>query len=171
MTNAGQRNSGKYWLSQLVQIVVIVTLISVALDWYRTKDIKLQQAPELKALRSDGQYVDVTEKSHEAPVVVYFWATWCPPCKFVSPSVSWLSDYYQVIGVSGSSGSDERVKQIMHSKGYQFNNINDPSGQIMQAWEIGVTPTIYILKDGEIESVTTGVSTPIGILLRIWLAR
>lgn len=171
MTNAGQRNSGKYWLSQLVQIVVIVTLISVALDWYRTKDIKLQQAPELKALMSDGQYVDVTEKSHEAPVVVYFWATWCPPCKFVSPSVSWLSDYYQVIGVSGSSGSDERVKQIMHSKGYQFNNINDPSGQIMQAWEIGVTPTIYILKDGEIESVTTGVSTPIGILLRIWLAR
>lgn len=171
MTNAGQRNSGKYWLSQLVQIVVIVTLISVALDWYRTKDIKLQQAPELKTLMSDGQYVDVTEKSHEAPVVVYFWATWCPPCKFVSPSVSWLSDYYQVFGVSGSSGSDERVKQIMHSKGYQFNNINDPSGQIMQAWEIGVTPTIYILKDGEIASVTTGVSTPIGILLRIWLAR
>ncbi len=102
--------------------------------------------------------------------MVYFWATWCPACKFVSPSVSWLSDYYEVVTVSGASGPQERVDQFMQAKGYQFNNINDPKSSIMQEWSISVTPTIYVLKDGEVSSITTGVTTPIGILARIWMA-
>lgn len=170
MSAENPRKSWKHWLIQVLQIVLIVTVISVAMDWYRTKDIPKQNAPALSALMSDGQYVDVIEKSYEEPVVVYFWATWCPACKFVSPSVSWISDYYSVMGVSGASGNNERVEQFMRSQNYQFNNINDPRNQIMQEWKIGVTPTIYILKNGEITSITTGVSTPFGILARIWLA-
>ncbi|MGP8307669.1 protein disulfide oxidoreductase [Vibrio sp. YIC-376] len=170
MTSVKNRKSWKYWLSQLVQIILIVTVVSVAMDWYRTKDIPEQEPPALRALMNNGQYVDVIEKSHEAPVVVYFWATWCPACKFVSPSVSWLSDYYTVVGVSASSGNNERVEQFMRYKDYRFENINDPKSHIMQRWKVAVTPTIYVLKNGEIMSITTGVTTPIGILARIWLA-
>ncbi|MBR9789160.1 MAG: protein disulfide oxidoreductase [Vibrionaceae bacterium] len=170
MSSRSHRKSWQHWLIQLLQIVIIVTVVSVGMDWYRTKDIPKQNAPALSAFMSNGQYVDVIEKSHEEPVAVYFWATWCPACKFVSPSVNWLSEHYSVIGVSGSSGSNERVEQFMRSKDYKFDNINDPKSQIMKAWKVGVTPTIYIIKDGEISSITTGISTPVGILARLWLA-
>jgi thiol-disulfide isomerase/thioredoxin len=165
-----KRKSLKYWLSQALQMVLMVTVISVAMDWYRTKDIPKEQAPPLSAIMADGEFVDVIAKSHEEPVVVYFWATWCPACKFVSPSVSWLSDYYEVVAVSGASGPEERVQKFMQAKDYQFDNINDPKSSIMQEWSISVTPTIYVLKDGKVSSITTGVTTPIGILARIWMA-
>jgi len=30
----------------------------------------------------------------EKPVLVYFWASWCGPCRLVSPSIDWVSDTY-----------------------------------------------------------------------------
>ncbi|ELA7134751.1 protein disulfide oxidoreductase [Vibrio parahaemolyticus] len=171
MSSTKQRRTFRYWLVQIVQVVLIVTAISIAMDWYRTKDIPKQEAPPLSSVLSDGEYFDAIAQSHEQPVVIYFWATWCPACKFVSPSVSWLSDDYAVVGVSGSSGPNERVAQFMQAKEYRFENINDPSSDIMREWKISVTPTIYILRNGEVTSITTGITTPIGILARLWLAR
>ncbi len=170
MTATNERKSRGRLLGQIVPIVLIVSVVSVVLDWYRTLNLPIEEPPPLRALMDNGQYVDVIEKSHEEPVVIYFWAVWCPACSFVSPSVNWVSDHYTVVAVSGSSGNNHRVEQFMRAKDYQFNNINDPKSKIMQDWKISVTPTIYILKDGEIDSVTTGISTPMGILARIWLA-
>ncbi|TVQ44371.1 MAG: thioredoxin [Gloeocapsa sp. DLM2.Bin57] len=30
----------------------------------------------------------------EQPVLAYFWASWCGPCRLVSPSIEWVSKEY-----------------------------------------------------------------------------
>lgn len=143
--------------------------LSAAMDWYRSQDIPLESAPALVSNGPTGEKIDVIALSYEKPVVVYFWATWCSICKFVSPTVDWVSDYYPVVAVSGASGSDARVEAFMKAHDYQFTNVNDERSQWFRRWGITVTPTLFIVRDGQIKSVTTGITTPPGLLARLWL--
>ena len=60
--------------------------------------------------------------------------------------MSWLSDDYAVVGVSGSSGPNERVAQFMQAKEYRFENINDPSSDIMREWKISVPEEKFTMR-------------------------
>ena len=126
-------------------------------------------APPAITVVNPAALVDLVEASRGKVLVVSFWATWCPVCKCVSPTVDWVSQYYPVVAVSGASGPVERVEAFKQSQGYQFTNVNDEKSELFREWGISMTPTIFIVKDGKIESVTTGITTPPGLLARLWL--
>ena len=157
------------FVKELLIYVLVAITIALLVDWYRTKDIPKQVAPALYGQTLSGDQIDVIELSHQQPVVVYFWATWCPACKFVSPSVDWLSQYYPVVTVAGASGPNERVATFLQHSDYQFDTISDTKSALFQQWSIQVTPTIAIIRDGQVASITTGITTPPGLLARVWL--
>ncbi|NOH78287.1 protein disulfide oxidoreductase [Vibrio sp. RE86] len=163
-----KKSFGK-WVKELSLYLVLAIVITTAVDIYRSQSVPIESAPDLLGYDTNGEVIDVIEMSHQSPVVVYFWATWCPACKFVSPTVDWVSQYYPVVAVSGASGPIERVEAFKQSHDYQFTNVNDENSQLFREWGISVTPTIFIVKDGKIESVTTGITTPPGLLARLWL--
>ncbi len=161
----------KRWSKELLSILLIVGVISAAMDFYRSQSMPQGNAIPMVGTSIQGEEIDLIELSKQGePVIVYFWATWCGACKFVSPSVDWLAKSHNVVSVSLSSGPDERVSRYLQAKDYSFDVLNDTSGQIGRDWAISVTPTIAIIKDGEIKSITTGVTTPLGIWLRAALA-
>ena len=50
----------------------------------------------------------------QTPVLVYFWASWCGPCRLVSPSVSKIADSYRdslkVVKLEVDPNPDARTK-------------------------------------------------------------
>jgi predicted transcriptional regulator len=58
----------------------------------------------------------------------------------------------------------------MDNSDYSFPVINDDKGSISRSWGVSATPSIVIIKDGEISFITTGVSTPPGLWLRMLFA-
>ncbi|MCC4832696.1 protein disulfide oxidoreductase [Shewanella sp. 1_MG-2023] len=157
-------------IKQLGIMLLLFLVVSTAVDLWRGKDIPTQDLPHISALDLDGNLVDVMAMSQEAPVLVYFWGTWCPVCNFVSPSVDILSDYYPVVSVAMSSGSDERLAHFLDDKGYTLSTINDKQSFLAREWSVQVTPTVMVFKDGELVHYTTGFTSLPGMWWRMVFA-
>lgn len=76
----------------------------------------------------------------EAPVVVDFWATWCGPCKMVSPVIEDLANEFE--------GKTSVCKLNV-----------DEMPDIASQYKIMSIPTVMIFKNGEVIDKAVGVRT------------
>ena len=69
-------------------------------------------------------------------------------------------------------GFDDEVtlEKWLTRKKLALPTVNDPSGQLARQWDIQVTPTLVVISQGEVKSVTTGWTSGWGMRLRLWLA-
>ncbi|MDB2385830.1 protein disulfide oxidoreductase [Shewanella sp.] len=158
------------WAKQLMQMLVVFTLFSVALDLWRSRDIPTDNLPDLQAVTLNGNSVDILAMSYQEPVLVYFWGTWCPVCSFVSPSVDIMASQYSVVTVAMHSGANEKLSQYLKHKQYDFAVINDEKGQLSHHWSVNVTPTLMVIKNGQLQFYTSGFTSLPGMWWRMLLA-
>ncbi|MGF1786250.1 protein disulfide oxidoreductase [Photobacterium swingsii] len=164
-------SSVKKWAKEGFTLLLIMLIVSTAMDWWRNQSIPQNTLAPTVYTAINGEQYDPVSLSYEKPVLLYFWATWCGICKFVSPTINWMNDDYTVISVAMTSGENDRLNAYMNYHDYQFPVVNDPSGQLGHQWGIAATPTVMVLRDGKILSSTTGISTPPGIWARMALAK
>jgi len=67
----------------------------------------------------------------EQPVLVYFWASWCGPCRLVSPSVDWAAGTYS-----------DRLKVVKMEI--------DPNPDTVKKYQIEGVPALLLFKEGEV---------------------
>ncbi|USN99834.1 MAG: TlpA family protein disulfide reductase [Phycisphaeraceae bacterium] len=86
--------------------------------------------------------------------VLYFWGTWCMPCKEFSPLVSDLVDRFEgepvkVFGLPYRERDEQAVRDAM--KGYKHTLLLNPGGKPIscdttaRAYKVRVVPTIYVI--------------------------
>jgi thioredoxin 1 len=88
---------------------------------------------------SDEQF-NTEVLSQTQPVMVYFWADWCGPCKLVSPSIDWASQNYTdrlkvvKLPVDGNPKSVKTyaVEGVPAIRLFQ-------AGQLIHSWEGAIT--------------------------------
>jgi thiol-disulfide isomerase/thioredoxin len=167
---ADKPKSGKIkkWQLAALWLVAIVT-VPLLIDSWRHSEVP-ETVPRELLLDLNGARVDLFQMSQEKPVLLYFWASWCPVCKAVSPAVAALRDEYPVVTVALSSGSREQVLSSARESGLGSRIVNDEGGDIARAWDVRGTPTVAVLYQGRVTSMTSGITTPPGISMRLWLA-
>jgi thiol-disulfide isomerase/thioredoxin len=160
-----RRPIGRYLLEGLVIIALII-----GINTWRSRDAVSGQAPALSGTTLQGNVYKLAEKP-EQPVLVHFWATWCPVCKLQESNIQSIAGDYPVITVAMSSGTDEEIRTHMQKEELSLDVINDESGIISNNWGVKGVPTTFILDtSGEIRFVETGYTTTVGLRIRRWLA-
>ena len=96
---------------------------------------------------ADDDFAAVAERA-SIPVLVDFWATWCGPCRMVSPALEQLAT--------------ERVGVIKLVKVDV-----DGAPALGQRFQIQAVPTLLVLRGGEVAARQAGAA-PVAVLRR-WL--
>jgi len=156
----------KPFILNLLGAVIIFIVISTALDYWRGKHLPEGNIPTAEYTDINGQVFNLNTLTHNELTIVYFWATWCGPCKVTSPSIKQLAKHYSVVTIAMASGEDAKLRSYFKDNALPI--INDDSQAISKQWGVQVTPTILFIKNKQILGHTTGISGLPGLWLRAW---
>jgi thiol-disulfide isomerase/thioredoxin len=161
--------TARRWLRRAAEVVVVLLLILGVRAWQQS-GVASGPAPALTGALLDGKPVALTAFAGR-PVLVHFWATWCPICRAEQGSIDALARDTPVITVAMQSGDRNAVVQHLHNEALSFPVLNDPDAVVAAQWGVRAVPASFIVDSaGQIRYVEVGYTTGIGLRLRLWLA-
>ena len=148
---------------------VLIAAVLYAVHWYQTRDLAAGVLPVVVARTLEGEPVDVTQLPR--PLLIHFWATWCPVCRAEEDSIQSISRDHAVLGIALEDGPPESVRRYMAEHGLTFPTIQDADGSIGRRFGVKGVPTSFVIDaDDRIRFVSMGYTTEWGLRLRLWWA-
>ena len=96
------------------------------------------QTQHHNAVRLDADNFEREVLNSEQPVLVDFWAEWCPPCKAIGPAIEELAAEFEGIAIVGKVDVDANQA-------------------LAQRYAIASIPALLFFKDGQVVDRVQGV--------------
>src|SRR5205807_10025737 len=130
------------------------------------------KAPFVAGEDVDGKSVDLGQYVGRQPVVLEFWATWCPLCNALEPSLRAAHARYGrtvrflAIGV-GVNQSPASIKRHLAEHPLPFPVLYDAAGAAVRAYQAPTTSYIDVMNNGGTVTYTgTGAEQDTAAALR-----
>ena len=101
------------------------------------------------------------------PVILHFWATWCPYCKKLQPKLVEMQKKYQdhdvqLVGISFNEDPGATPQDVLNNRGHNITTAVDGDKIAEMYGVVGTPTTFYINKKGNIifKSTSSDVSDP-----------
>ena len=120
------------------------------------KELVGKKAPSCVAPKVGGQLVSL-ENYKNKPLVLNFWASWCPPCRDETPGMERIWRKYEdqgvvILGINVQDGEKEAERYISEF-GVTFSNALDLDGSITVDYGVTGLPVTFFIDN---DSVVTG---------------
>ncbi len=159
----------KRLLILIISTLLIFTLSSctqkntVAEKSEQTTVANENRLPDFTVYTEDGNAVTLYEKLSK-PVVVNFWATWCPPCQSEMPAFDELYKEYgndiefmMIDLTDGQRDTVESVKAFLSEKDYSFPVYYDTDMNAATTYGVSSIPmTVFIDENGNMINYKVG---------------
>ncbi len=144
---------------------ILLFIFANIISYLRKPELPSTQLPRLEMQLLDGSEY-VVKKGR--PLVLHFWATWCPTCKLEASNIERVSKIYDVLSIAVNSGDDLKIQKYMTEKNLSFKVVNDKEGLWAKQFKVEVFPTTFIYDaKGELRFTDVGYTTTAGLFARV----
>jgi len=159
------------WLRIFFEVAIIAALIFGIRAWQH-KDMVSGVAPPFQSVLIDGKTINLEDYRGE-PLLLHFWAEWCPFCKLEEGTITKLQDDWQVLTVAYQSGDREEVLKHMNKQQIQsWPTIIDQDSRLANSYGVKGVPTSMVLDgNGNIRFTEIGLTSSWGLRARLWWAK
>ena len=159
----------KKYIKEGFVFIVLLTVASNVISYYRAMDLNKEKLDIKSFELLDGTTYHV---SGNRPLLVHFWATWCPTCKFEAPNIEKISKDYDVITIAVQSGTNNNIQHYLKEHHLSFRVVNDQEGFYSRKFNIKAFPTTIIYdKNKEQMFSEVGYTTTAGLYSRMALSQ
>jgi thiol-disulfide isomerase/thioredoxin len=109
-----------------------------------------KHAPAAVVQTLDGKTTNLASYIGKGPVLIEFWATWCPNCRELEPSLLAMQKKYasrvHFVGVAVSvNQSPAKVKAYVAKHGIRHDILFDTNGNAADAYDVPATSYVVVL--------------------------
>ena len=135
-------------MRRLVALLAFLAPVSL-----RAQDLGISvgtKAPAAVVQSLDGKAVDLASYVGKTPVLIEFWATWCPNCKELEPAMVAAQKKYgarvKFVGVAVSvNQSPELVKRYAAKHALPLEVLFDRTGAATDAYDVPATSYVVVI--------------------------
>lgn len=123
----------------------------------------LATAPSVEFETFDGDVRRLADFHAETPVVVNFWASWCPPCVAEMPEFEEVHQQFAsrvtLLGIN-TQDTAEKARELAEQTGVTYPLAWDPDGDLFAAFSVFSMPSTFVVDtDGRIVDRHSGPLT------------
>lgn len=148
--------------SSVFPLALLVFVGIVGFQWSAmTSPLEGKEAPEFSLKLLDGGVFNLAEHLGERPIVLDFWAVWCPSCRDVLPKVASAVNHFKgddiVILTVNLGDSPDSIAAFLKSKSVQAPVALDENNAVGGLYHVQSIPTMVLIgRDGKVSKVTVG---------------
>ena len=112
----------------IIQIILVILAIFVIRLWQQ-QDLIEGNVPSFTSTSLTGESLSSKPWANE-PLLIHFWATWCPICEMENDNIQNVAKDYRTLNIAIQSGSDKEITE--------YANKNNLSGLVCSPLEINI---------------------------------
>ena len=107
---------------------------------------------DLTLMDVDGRKVRLDQLAEGKPLLLYFWASWCKPCRKIQPKVASLAKEYKdrvkVVGINvGGLDSPKDIKKYRSRHRITYTMLIDRDDEAVKAYSVSAIPVIILVDE------------------------
>lgn len=163
MTKSAPKRRSRGSRGLALSAVVLIALVVGAIVWTAGSDDSPEPAdpaPEVTLEFFEGSSQQLSDLRGK-PVVLNFWASWCPACISEMPAFGEVhrrfGDEVEFIGVNMQEVDLDAAMDLVEQTGVDYRLVHDVDGSIYNAFGgIAMPTTVFISADGSVELTHSG---------------